>query len=80
MITRQSEVEVLWQLKERNFSQVRRELGIGYGTLRRLLEREIWELSLYFSLVVKLLISCIKKPDAITIMPIIAMLGKSAIA
>ncbi|MCL0091790.1 transposase [Dehalococcoidales bacterium] len=29
---------MLWQLKERNFSQVTRELGIGYGTLRRLLE------------------------------------------
>ena len=42
-LTRQAEVEALWQLKDRNFSQVRRELGVSYGTLRRLLEREIVE-------------------------------------
>ena len=47
-LTRQAEAEVLWQLKDRNFSQVRRELGMGYGTLRRLLEREIDEGSLGF--------------------------------
>lgn len=40
-ITRQAEAEVLWQLKERSFSQVTRELGVSYGTLRRLLEREV---------------------------------------
>jgi transposase len=40
-ITRPAEAEALWQLKDRNFSQVTRELGIGYSTLRRLLEREI---------------------------------------
>jgi transposase len=42
-ITKQAEQEALWQLKDRSFSQVRRELGVGYGTLRRLLEREIDE-------------------------------------
>ena len=47
-ITRQAEAEVLWQLKERGFSQVRRELGVGYGTVRRLLEREIDEEALGF--------------------------------
>ena len=47
-LTRQAEVEALWQLKDRNFSQVRRELGVGYGTLRRLLEREIDEEALGF--------------------------------
>ena len=47
-LTRQAEVEALWQLKDRNFSQVRRELGIGYGTMRRLLEREIDEEALGF--------------------------------
>jgi transposase len=40
-LTRQAEVEALWQLRDGNFSQVRRELGVGYSTLRRLLEREI---------------------------------------
>ncbi|MCL0036326.1 transposase family protein [Dehalococcoidia bacterium] len=49
-LTRQAETEVLWQLKDRNFSQVRRELGVGYGTLRRLLEREIDEEALGFIL------------------------------
>jgi len=47
-LTRQAEVEALWQLRDRNFSQVRRELGVGYGTLRRLLEREIDEEALGF--------------------------------
>jgi transposase len=42
-ITKQAEVEALWQLKERSFSQVKRELGVSYSTLRRLLEREIDE-------------------------------------
>jgi len=47
-LTRQAEAEALWQLRDRNFSQVTRELGIGYGTLRRLLEREIDEEALGF--------------------------------
>ncbi len=47
-LTRQAEVEALWQLKDRNFSQVSRELGVGYGTLRSLLEREIDEEALGF--------------------------------
>lgn len=38
--TRQAEAEALWQLRDRSFSQIKRELGIGYSTLRRLLERE----------------------------------------
>lgn len=42
-LTRQAQQEALWQLKDRSFSQVRRELGVGYGSLRRLLEREIDE-------------------------------------
>jgi len=47
-ITRQAEAEALWQLKDRSFSQVKRELGVGYGTLRRLLEMEIDEEALGF--------------------------------
>lgn len=47
-LTRQAEAEALWQLKDRSFSQVTKELGIGYGTLRRLLEREIDEETLGF--------------------------------
>lgn len=47
-LTRPAEAEALWQLKDRNFSQITRELGIGYGTLRRLLEREIDEEALGF--------------------------------
>ncbi len=47
-LTMQAEAEALWQFKDRNFSQVRRELGVGYGTLRRLLEREIDEEALGF--------------------------------
>jgi hypothetical protein len=38
-----AEVELLWQLKERSFSQVTRELGVSYSSMRRLLEREIDE-------------------------------------
>ena len=40
-LTRQAEAEVLWQARDRGFSQVTRELGVSYGTQRRLLEREI---------------------------------------
>lgn len=40
-LTRQAEAEGLWELQERSFSQVRKRLGVGYGTLRRLLEREV---------------------------------------
>ena len=40
-ITKQTEQEALWQLKGRSFSQVERELGLSYRSLRRLLEREI---------------------------------------
>lgn len=40
-ITRQAEQEALWQLKDRSFSQVTRDLGVSYTSLRRLLEREI---------------------------------------
>jgi len=40
-LTKQAEAEALWQLTERSFSQVSKELGISYSTLRRLLEREI---------------------------------------
>ena len=47
-LTRQAEAEALWQLRDRNFSQVRRELGVGYGTLRRLLEMEIDEEAMGF--------------------------------
>jgi hypothetical protein len=47
-LTKQAEAEALWQLRDRNFSQVRRELGVGYSTLRRLLEREIDEEALGF--------------------------------
>lgn len=47
-LTRPAEDEALGQLKDRSFSQVTRELGIGYGTLRRLLEREIDEETLGF--------------------------------
>jgi len=42
-LTKQAEAEALWQLKDRSFSQVRKELGISYSTLRRLLEREVDE-------------------------------------
>jgi len=42
-LTKQAQAEALWQLKDRSFSQVSKELGISYSTLRRLLEREIDE-------------------------------------
>ena len=42
-ITKVAEVEALWQLKDRSFAQVRRDLGISYSTLRRLLEKLIDE-------------------------------------
>jgi transposase len=42
-LTKRAEAEALWQLKDRSFNQVTRELGISYSTLRRLLEREIDE-------------------------------------
>ena len=47
-LTKQAEAEALWQLKDRSFNQVRRELGISYSTLRRLLEMEIDEEALGF--------------------------------
>lgn len=40
-ITREAEQEALWQLRDRSFSQVTRELGVSYTSLRRLLERAI---------------------------------------
>jgi transposase len=40
-MTKQAEQEALWQLKDRSFSQVKRDLGVSYTTLRQLLEREI---------------------------------------
>lgn len=43
-LTRQAEAEALWQLSDRNFSQVTRKPGIPMesgGTLHRLMEREI---------------------------------------
>ena len=42
-ITKQAEQEALWQLKDRSFSQVKRDLGLSYSSLRRLLEKEIDE-------------------------------------
>jgi transposase len=42
-LTRPAEGEALWQLREHSFSHIRRELGVAYGTLRRLLEKEIDE-------------------------------------
>jgi len=40
-MTKQAEQEALWQLKDRSFSQVKRDLGVSYTSLRRLLEREV---------------------------------------
>ena len=40
-MTKEAELEALWWLKDRNFSQVTKELGVSYSTLRRLLDREI---------------------------------------
>jgi transposase len=42
-ITKPAEAEVLWQLKGQGFSHITRELGVGYSTQRKLLEREIDE-------------------------------------
>ena len=47
-LTRQAEVEALWQLKDGSFSRVSKELGISYNILRRLLERETDEETLGF--------------------------------
>lgn len=47
-LTRQAEAEALWQLRHMSFSQMRRELGISYGALRRLLDWEIGEEALGF--------------------------------
>jgi len=47
-LTKQAEAETLWQFKDRSFNQVKRELGVGYSTLRRLLEREVNEEALGF--------------------------------
>jgi transposase len=47
-LSREAEVEALWQLRDIDFSRVKREPGVGYGTLRRLLEREIDEEALGF--------------------------------
>ena len=40
-LSRPAEDEALWELQGQSFSQVRRRLGVSYGTLRRLLEREV---------------------------------------
>jgi len=40
-MTKLAEQEALWQLKDRSFSQVKRDLGVSYTSLRRLLEKEI---------------------------------------
>jgi len=40
-LNKQTVAETLWQLKARSFNQVKRELGISYSTLRRLLEKEV---------------------------------------
>jgi transposase len=47
-VTKQAEAEVLWQMKDRSFSQITRDLGVSYGTQRRLLEREIDEEAMGF--------------------------------
>ncbi len=47
-LTEQAQAEALWQLKDRSFSQVSKELGISYSTLRHLFEREIDEEALGF--------------------------------
>ena len=40
-LSKQAEAEALWQTRYLSFSQVKKELGISYSTIRRLLEREI---------------------------------------
>ena len=39
-LTRQAKQKPSYHLKDRSFSQVKRELGVDYATLRRFLERE----------------------------------------
>lgn len=45
-LSRQAEEEALWELKDHSFAQVRRRLGVGYGTLRRLLQGRVNEKAL----------------------------------
>ena len=40
-LSKQAEAEALWQTRHLSFSQVKKELGISYSTMRRLLERAI---------------------------------------
>lgn len=47
-LSKQAEAEALWQTRRLSFSQVKKELGISYSTMRRLLEREIDEDELGF--------------------------------
>ncbi len=47
-LSKQAEAEALWQTRRLSFSQVKKELGIRYSTMRRLLEREIDEDALGF--------------------------------
>ena len=47
-LSKQAEAEALWQTRRLSFSQVKKELGISYSTMRRLLEREIDEDALGF--------------------------------
>ncbi len=42
-ITKQGETEILWHLRDRSFSQLRRDMGVSYSTARRLMEKEIDE-------------------------------------
>ena len=37
--TKQAEDELLWQLRNRSFSQIKRDFGISYTTVRRILKR-----------------------------------------
>ena len=48
-LSKQAEAEALWQTRRLSFSQVKKELGIRYSTMRRLLEREIDEDALGFA-------------------------------
>jgi len=47
-LTRQAEAEALWQLRHMSFSQLKRKIGISYGALRPLLDREIEEEAVSF--------------------------------
>ena len=40
-LSKQAEAEALWQTRHLSLSQVKKELGISYSTMQRLLEREI---------------------------------------